>query len=256
MLLVCNGMYRSGSTLQHKLVCRLIGARGSNVGFWTSEEVATKHSRLSLMAKDQNIYILKTHSAIPRLPGSVRIIYSHRDLRDVAVSLYSKLECSQEVMLSLLDECVDVYKSNIDSPAGCILVQSYELLTSDLESCVQQLAHFLGIDLSAREMELLAKEYSIDSVSKQVGKESGIRATIVGLNRRFNFGRKLKTAGVPSSWTSYMRRVVQGEGDGSSFHFNHISKHRGRSGVWRDALDSRDAEIINKKYGTWLATKS
>ena len=93
MLVVCCGMYRSGSTLHYQIAGALVEAAGvgARAGWdWASADVSLARpgaGRTGAMG------VIKVHEPHPEPgveagldPDGVLYIYSHRDLRDVVVS--------------------------------------------------------------------------------------------------------------------------------------------------------------------------
>lgn len=253
MLIVCNGMFRSGSTLQHSLVKEIMGSDFvRDMGFFDAHGVMEKRTELQHMALDGQCYLIKTHASLPPITGNVRFIYSHRDLRDVAVSLYSKLECTDEVMIAMIGDSLDVYKSLKNLPPGSILIQSYRELTYEFERSIKDLADYLGVSLTQSQLESIKEKLNIDSVAAQLDRTTGLRNFLVYINRRLRLASSLRAVGVPAGVIARLSRLIKREGNGAQFHYNHISKHRGRVGVWKEVLDSDDVEMIERRYGWWL----
>lgn len=253
MLIVCNGMYRSGSTLQHSLVKEIMGPDSvRDVGFFDAHSVIDKKEELQHMALDGQCYLIKTHASLPPLAGNVRFIYSHRDLRDVAVSLYSKMECTHEVMIAMIGESLDVYKSLKKLPSDSMLIQGYKELTCEFERSIKDLADYLGVSLTQPQIEGIKAKLNIESVAAKLDRSAGLRKFLVYINSRLRLASSLRALGVPAGVIARLSRAIKREGNGAQFHYNHVSKHRGRVGVWKEVLDSNDVEKIERRYGWWL----
>lgn len=253
MLVVCNGMYRSGSTLQHNIANAILSSHGvKNLGFMDTAELAENAAELAQHAQSDGYAVLKTHSALPAISGDFRIIYSHRDLRDVATSIYAKMSCSREKMLALVADGVAVQQALGAGPRSTVLTQGYDVLMTNPTQCITEIAAFLEVPLSEGQADALAVQFSLGAVAAQQPKFGGVRRAILVTNRKLGIGRTLRRLGLSQNVTRWARDTVMASGDGSAFHFNHISAHKGKSGIWREALAKEDAREIESRYGNWL----
>jgi hypothetical protein len=95
MLVICAGMLRSGSTWQYQVACELVRGAGRTarpLGYLEGPRLA---EFLAAPVDPNTCYLYKTHPPDPVHlsldPASVRVLYSYRDLRDVAYSMAHKL---------------------------------------------------------------------------------------------------------------------------------------------------------------------
>ena len=109
MLIVCNGMIRSGSTLQYNLIRLQVEATfsGKAEGFIGKKELNSE--RLQFWQKDVALHVIKSHDILPewmRAEG-IKLVYIYRDIRDVAVSLKNKSGRTGDRLLAYSDGIIE-----------------------------------------------------------------------------------------------------------------------------------------------------
>lgn len=242
MLLICNGMVRSGSTLQYNLVRSLVEVRGlgEGVGFFSPDQ-AHSHN-LAELASDERFYVLKTHETVScDLVNDLGVqnflfFYIYRDLRDVAVSLKNKLNCGGEDLIQRLDHAVALSKAIQCYPN--LLSQRYEYVYTNLHGAIAQQAKHIGLKMTTESIDRIAATCSI----KNIGKSARRRTSKLNKVAR----RVFSTIGVKGS--EYNRQTL--------LHSNHISEGEGQVGAWQSALSSAEKSIITERYSSWLAKYS
>jgi len=175
----------------------------------------------------------------------VRICYIHRDLRDVAVSLRTMQGGDDDNILHLLDAAVLAYgelKRVRHSPY--VLWQRYEDVVADVLGATEEMARFLKVALPAETIDKIAADSAIDGASKVMDK---IRGLLDADLKHADPGevRRVRKAMRERSLT--LRDPV------TLIHWNHISRHRGASGVWRTELPAQLADTIVERYAEWFA---
>jgi hypothetical protein len=233
-LIICVGMYRSGSTWQYEVVSHLVETYrdGKRLGFIEGQyfecypEAACPSDRKR---------VLKAHDVHPTF---VRLIeerqatpvYSYRDLRDVAFSyMYkAKLEfgdlLEQGFFAKVLEN--DAYWR---SRRG-VISQRYEQMMSDPTRAVADLAGWLGILLPAGEAHRLAEEYSWEA----------------NLRRTQEVRRKAAEAGIDLNDPEH-----KFEHDHQTLlHWNHLREGDRRG--WRELATPEQREAFATHCGDWL----
>ncbi|MEO2004273.1 MAG: sulfotransferase domain-containing protein [Candidatus Poribacteria bacterium] len=251
MLVLCNGMPRSGSTLQYNLVCNLVEAAGVGTARGGVEHTDAVVPDLRRVTSSSTMSVYKTHVMLPgimpwiaRGDGGVLLCYIYRDIRDVAVSLLEKHGPGDERVLTLLGDALRVYgelRVARDSPH--VLWQRYEDVIADRGAAARETADFLGLDTPATILDQIAEDSSIDSARRVMGNV-----------------RRLVEAKVGSAEPDEARRIRRGMRDGSyrasdpmtMIHWNHISRHGGVPGVWRTELPAPLLTSIVERYADWF----
>ena len=151
MLVVVCGMPRSGSTLQSNIVKRLLELNGVGERVEWSRDWQKEPANIEAYIRDERIYALKTHwleddmLALANLyPDRVFLITSHRDPRDVAVSMMVKFDYSFNKAVKRIGEAIENI-NRVSSSSARHLHQKYQLLRYDLPASVNQMAKFLEL---------------------------------------------------------------------------------------------------------------
>lgn len=254
MLFVCNGFQRSGSTLQHQIVLALLKDKDcTDLGFFDRDDLLQRAQELEEAAQSPSLFALKTHSKLSNeLLSSSKIIYSHRDIRDVAVSLYTKLDCERDVMLNMLDSCIEAYYALNAVQKDSLLTQTYTQLRHELKFCITELGSFLDTELTDQNRDLIYESLNIESVAERLPKFPAARAAILKSARNMRIGSFLRHFGLSVTSIEKYKILVKAGRNPGSFHYNHVSQHKGKIGLWTDKLDPIDVAIIEDQYGNWL----
>ena len=244
MLVICNGMFRSGSTLQYNLARELLERLGCGTGhgFFDGEAITADRNEIQRWLNDEKLHIVKTHKIPPivfdpQFFNRFRILYIYRDLRDVAVSLKRRdqyASYSDKKLLQVLDLAVDIF--NRVTPLPNALIQQYETLTNDLDTALHEIAGFLNMPIDPKTANHVIHACSIDGIEPAI-KRTRLRQKISSSR----FGAMLRKWKLLSR--TYDSRTL--------LHGNHISTSRGAS-VWRVALTTDDANFIFERYKNWF----
>ena len=227
MLVICCGMYRSGSTLQYQIVSELIEKFDLGERLSWKKDIDFKNIGQSL--KKDKYSVLKTHvynddilSVMDEIP--VKFIYSYRDIRDVVLSLGKKNGKTVDKVLenNVLSEILenDIGWRSVEP----IYISRYDDLVNDLKSEIKLIADFLSIKLSDNEAEEMANIFNIQSQKEKIKKFEKSSLTDLGDHRKFD----------PKSL----------------LHNNHISS--GKVSGWIDELTFKQIAQIESKTGLWL----
>ena len=228
MLVLCNGMPRSGSTLQYNVVAGLVDAAGAGTAGGGIEDTGGTAEDLRTVAATDTMLVYKTHDVLPHVvpwlergESGVFVCYIFRDLRDVAVSVREKHGPNDAEMFGLLDRAVAAYDTLVplrESPH--VLWQRYEDVIADPRTATLEAADLLGLTRRA-------VEHSIAQAAP-----------------------------------SEVRQIRRGMRDGSfsaadpdtHIHWNHVSRFGGASGVWRRELPKPLLATITDRYADWFAS--
>jgi len=268
MLVLCNGMIRAGSSVQYNIARMLVQELG--VGWARAEferRYPEKAPNAAALAADERQYVFKIHDLttfeyadldlLGKLigTGGVRVLYIHRDVRDVAVSLMEKLGVTFDYSCKMIDGALNGYhgvQPHLGAP--WLLVQRYDELTSDIEAGVEQIAALLALDPSPELIQSIVRECSLEGV------ETVIRDLRRGLVTNKVHSAAAKLPGSPREKLRTMAYHMSGDqleeigfaDRETQIHFNHIGKFRGRSNVWRTELTQGQIGILNDRFGNWL----
>jgi hypothetical protein len=157
MLIICNGMERSGSTYQYNLARLLVmhadmghavtfpSNKRPDEGTWWTEE------QLHAWAADEKYYVVKWHRAdsiVRELIAhkGVLVLFIYRDIRDVAASLKRARSLRGDELLREVTAQVDAYfelAAIRQLAPRRVLWQRYEEVMRSPEDALKELASFL-----------------------------------------------------------------------------------------------------------------
>ena len=234
MLVICNGMYRSGSTLQYN-ICRSLVEKldiGKGEGFFEGNQLFNSQYQFLEWSKDPLFHVIKIHDFYPKavemsLNGSVKICYIYRDIRDVAASLKNKDKVNARALITTLDAAIETYHKIKHVPN--VLIQKYENVVIDIAQAIKQLVVFLGLKASEDEIEWVSKECSVENAKK-------VMSSLVASARDTQ----------PHTSLQYLYDSK------TLLHHNHISNNSGARGVWRVDLEQEEINLITDRYKSWL----
>ena len=253
MLVLCNGMPRSGSTLQYNLVANLVEAAKAGTALGGIQDTGGTVDDLRVAATADAMLVYKTHDVLPHIlpwvqrgEAGVLVFYIYRDLRDVAVSVREKHGPDETRMFGLLDSAVATYNALVpirESPL--VLWQRYEEVTQDALAATRQAAAFLGID-----------------VAPEVAKEIAAECSVGSARRVMEAVRRAVKHRISTAPPAELREIRRGMRDGTyhaadpttHIHWNHISRFGGASGSWRSELPEASLETITGRCADWFAS--
>ncbi|WP_298237193.1 hypothetical protein [uncultured Algibacter sp.] len=258
MLVICNGMIRSGSTLQYNIVKDIFRHENVNfktLGFFNLEAIENDIDSLTKYSKsDEIIYLIKSHefSKLNELPNTF-IIYSHRNLMDIAGSLKRKFGRKNEELLIGLEKGMNEYKKIVTSKT--LLVQDYDKLLDSLEVCIKEIYTFLDLDGDQKIIESIVKNNSAENIIKIQNKNQFLKRIkdsllegMLSLNKNikivflFVLGRNL---------VNKIKFKLFPHDKDSLLHLNHISKDLGKNGKWIEILDNEEMLLIKNNFKNW-----
>lgn len=258
MLIVCNGMLRSGSTLQYNIARSLVEKIGIGRGeaFFDNNYILPEGDFIR-WAEDTRHHVIKMHVVHPNAArlaanGYVRICYIYRDIRDVAVSAKRMFYYEGQELIDALDLAIETYYKlqTIEN----VLWQKYEDLATDISAQVVNIAEFLGLDPPQEIIADIAEEFSLKNVQ------------LLTTQFRYRLRRffEHRATSIPESLRPLLRRTgvrylfrkavpySDAEDARTLLLPGHISKHAGAKGVWRTTLKRQEIETITKRYQEWL----
>lgn len=255
-LILCNGMNRSGSTLQYNLARMLVETTGAGSGesFLSQEELDGHKAQLEAWAADGRLHILKTHDLSPTARqlwenGSLRVLYIHRDIRDVAASMKRIWDYQGETLIPHLDQAIETYHAVRRMEKG-VLRQRYEDVMADHQAAVLEIAEFLDIAISAEQAAQIADECSASKMRKVQEQHKKVVEEEKARRKKLSFFRRvLRKLGIKKGAAARKNRQFEPV---TGLHGNHIGENEGGTGAWQSILSSEEKQLITGRYGAWL----
>ncbi len=175
--------------------------------------------------------ILKTHEAPLEkafYDERVRVLFSYRDVRDIAASIKKKWGYSFDQILSVVQDMIEIDRAFDDIPG--VLVQSYDTLYADLPAATREIAHFLNVKLDDEDLVRIAGALSVDASKERIEARSKnpVVRFLGRLSGRFQVDPK------------------------TQMHDDHISASGGRDGDWKNQFTEAQIITLNKRFGDWL----
>jgi hypothetical protein len=228
MIVISNGMLRSGSTLQYNIAASLLELNGplTRAGFLGDFRKPEVRAKLDAMKAAPGWTILKTHEApLERsfYDDHVRVLFSYRDVRDIAASIKKKWAYPFEKILSDIDDMIEIERAFGDIPN--VLVQSYDKLYADLAGAAREIADFLGVRATEADIQTIAAGQAIENQAESRG---SVLSKLVGLVKR----------------KGYDQRTL--------LHPDHISATGGRDGDWMNQFETGEIAVLNERFADWL----
>ncbi|HZU24856.1 MAG TPA: hypothetical protein VFA04_05000 [Bryobacteraceae bacterium] len=165
MVVLCDGMIRSGSTWSFNVVRALLRADGSKKVYGLyNENPAVVHS--AIRPRSSHV-VIKSHSLDPSVydlcrSGMVKPIYTWRHPYDAAVSAMRMFGHSLEHWISPLRNALRIW--SFHRSTGCGLVVSYKLIMTDPQSTVATIAEYLGLRLGSGAISGIVEANSLERV--------------------------------------------------------------------------------------------
>jgi hypothetical protein len=241
-------MPKAGSTLQYNLCKELLGdSIVKDYGWMTGAQLTRGFT--PERGTPATHAILKSHMVPRRLAEThdrteLRIISSHRDLRDVAASdrEFTDGKTFDEILVTL-----DFHVTELEriSTYETSLIQRYETMIEDLPAIVRQLAEHLGCSPAESEVVEVVSRWQVDAVEERIGTGGPAETPrdrprlLERLTRRVA-GRSKPTTNGPK-WDA-----------DTLLHPTHISQAKGRHGRYQGVLTADEIALIEDRYGDWL----
>ena len=228
MVVLCDGMMRSGSTWSYNVALRLLTACQRD-----RKTFGLYHDNPAVLAaavrpRDSNV-VIKSHILDPSVrewcrTGAIKAIYTWRDPYDVVVSITRMTGVSVGKATGLLKDALRVWSFHQDTDSGCII--SYETILTRPMAGISSIADYLGLSITAELLSEIANDVSFENVKRfservdelsprRVVRSSGLvydRHTLLHLNHIKNgdigYGLSLLSEGEISA----INTVLQEEG--------------------------------------------
>jgi hypothetical protein len=233
MLVICAGMFRSGSTWQYQVACDLLERHGgvNALGYVYGLDIAP------LADRGEGRHVFKFHDTNPictewLADGRARCLYSYRDMRDAAFSMAHKQSQTLRETVFTNGFCQRAIASDAFwRSQKNVFVQRYETWMENPVPMVEGIAKHLDVELAPGEAEEVAAKFSLDANRERTEKLA---------DRLRNQGVDLSD---PSN-TNYCDPKEQ-------LHWNHL--RTGTVGDWRQRATTEDVVLLARECGAWLA---
>ena len=231
MLVISNGMIRSGSTLQFNICKQILEAKyGQIVSSFYPEDVSTD------FFDSQKIKLLKSHILVP---GALindpifKTVYIFRDLRSVALSLKRKLKCDISHCVVMIDNAINEYHKIVDR--GNVHIQKYETIYDDLYGATKEIDAYLDTNLTLDVIKTISNNCRIEAIkNKTNNSKKGIVNNIKLLLDKWGIKR----------FNVYDRDTF--------IHHNHFSSDSGNPHTWKTQLSDKEINMIQDNFFLWL----
>lgn len=264
MLVVCNGMIRSGSTLQYNFVREILSYDSEKAteahGYMDGNAFAQREEQFNAWAADNAWHVVKVHDLLPDMrkrvrEGGIRVCYIYRDIRDVAASVRLKWNHRGTILLDRIDHALELYAEVRRLPSVC--VQQYEQVIREPVTAVLELASYLRVSLSVDEAVAIATNWSLANVveiTQDVSSALTLNQRIARLLRRHAksaIGRIALAAGL-RPLVRWLFPVGDPIDPATLLHADHISINAGAVGRFREVLTTAEVLELETRYAEWL----
>ncbi len=167
MIVVCNGGYRTGSTLVYSICIALLDKAADDYiyGVYGHEEILT-------LSDDCN-HILKSHNWLPPKDSSIKTIYTRRHHLDVYASFVKMKKIGQAIDIDVIANLVEEQRRREHMLRRDCLTLDYEDIFDNIEFTVRKIADFLGVDLSPMSIERVAVEFTRENLKPKTDVATG-----------------------------------------------------------------------------------
>lgn len=259
MIILCNGMMRSGSTLQYNIVKGLLEKNHKSyvsLGFYDKDKIENNFNDLELKSKEQDlIYLIKSHdySKLNQLKN-VRVIYSYRNLMDVAASIKRKFEKKGSSLIAELELSIINYNQIYSSKN--LLVQPYEELINSLRACIEEINDFIDLEKKDSIINKVLYDNSPEIILKTQNKNKNIKSF-----KSFLFRKSMSLTKVTKNVIvgilgrekiNMIKNKLLPHDKDTLLHVNHMSQNAGKDGNWINILEKEEVNLIQEKFSIWL----
>ena len=257
MLVVCSGMYKSGSTLQYNVAREVLStdSKFENHGFASSGDLNRNQDELIRWRDDSRWHLIKSHDLLPKAVSEnadgVYTLYTYRDLRDVAASTIRHFQKTHQETISLLQHAIEVHDAAKNQ--GHFLEQRYEWSMQHPAQMVEQVFEFFGHEGNQQTFEKIAQSHSLGQTQRVAGQVKNY------MRMRALARRMIRTVGMENRSERLIRKVLPGFTWTGAYHPTHLVHpghidpvNPGGSGKWKQQLDPELIEVIESRFEPWL----
>lgn len=216
MLIIANGMPRSGSTLLYNLLVRYsVDYREvKSIGFVSSSDFESMKHEIEAAIQSDDLYILKTHSDTPdylralEISGRVFHFYTHRDIGDIGLSMQRIWNKSEDEIVERLNETTEIARRMQADPA--VHVVGYNAITSQNSDVLRAMLGVMSLPYDPERVARVIQETK-DGRDAKPGRLArvlmGWNVIIRNTNKTFKIGNLLRCI-VPHNLVRLLRNKL------------------------------------------------
>lgn len=246
MLVLCSGMQRSGSTLQYELVKKILNFYEKSFVEYGYAQIGDENSVLNFLGEEKaEFHLVKTHDLLDLNEVKKVVIYSWRDIRDVAASIKNKFGKKDKILLTTIDQCVEEHYKIISSAD---IVQIYNSLVNNKPKCIEELAVILGFNINSLNAAIIIDSLKRDETSM---KKFSILGSIKTYLLKWINTPIAKDIASKLHLSKAFKEIIRSnlvQHSIGSFHYGHITKNNGMSGTYNKYLTDTEINYLDTYY--------
>lgn len=169
-IVICNGGYKTGSTLSFNMALRLVESV-----VWPVESFGAKHHQITTLcdldtAFLRSWWVIKSHSYVPlKVYEHVRVIHTDRNPCAVAASCLAMKWADDPATLDSVLATLKSQKELLAHHRGRTdtLILSYDKMYWQLYDALVETAVFLGLEVSDVTLSSIAEELSVNQMAER-----------------------------------------------------------------------------------------
>jgi Sulfotransferase domain len=168
MVILCDGMVRSGSTWSFNVALQLLKSCDPNRKAFGTYSDNPAVLAAAIRPRFSNL-VIKSHSLDPVArglcdKGAVKAIYTWREPRDVVASCMQMFGSSAPHATGILRKALRIWAFHRATSSACIV--SYEEITKDPCAAIERIADYLGLTIDSEQLRGIADEVSFERVKR------------------------------------------------------------------------------------------
>src|ERR1041385_6678841 len=168
MVILCDGMGRSGSTWSFNVAVQLLRSYDSNrktFGFYNEKPAVLA---AAVRPRSSNL-VVKSHALDPIsyelcCTGRIKAIYTWRNPYDVVVSCTRMFGSTVEHWVATLQRWLQLWSFHLRTGSACIV--PYESIVKEPWAAIGRIAAYLGLSLEPDCLEKIGQEVSFEAVKR------------------------------------------------------------------------------------------
>ncbi len=255
LLIICNGMPRSGSTANYNLLREYfeVVVDLNILGFYSADRLNEEAHKLRELARSKDFFLIKTHEFLPKIlnegveAGEILHLYSVRDIREVAVSMKRVWGFSDSKVFTSLDHHSDI--SLRMSTLNSVKILRYENMLQKGSDILADSSEYFRIPFSQEAATKAIR--NVDELKKS--NKSIVKIRVMALwqklvrnvNRQIRVGKFLKLF--------FSRETVSRWRDNVTLVDSRTMLHPAHVGVSSPVESSeRISRMFDRKYQNWI----
>jgi hypothetical protein len=168
MVILCDGMARSGSTWSFNVVLKLLRAHTPHqkaFGLYSEDPVVFS----SAVRPRSSHLVIKSHRLDPRVreicvQGLIRTVHTWRDPYDAVASIVGMFGDTVDHAINTVRHALRIRAFHQTTGTACII--SYPSITTAPVATISQIACYLGLQVAPEEVRKIAGELSLDRMRR------------------------------------------------------------------------------------------